>query len=115
MRTMFAALLISGFTFPAGAYAQVQIPARIVREAIERDPFAVRLPQAPQPQPARRSWRQRHPVLFGGLVGLGAGIAVEAIVIPGESGGEPHRAYLPMFGTIGFGAGALVGYILSHP
>jgi hypothetical protein len=114
MRTILAALLISVFALPAGAYAQVQIPARIVREAVERDTFAARLPQAPQQQPARRSWRQRHPVLFGGLVGLGAGLVIEAIVIPGESGGEPHSVYMPMFGTIGFGAGALVGYIASH-
>ena len=114
MRTILAVLLISVFARPAGVYAQVEIPVRIVREAIQRDAFAARLPPTSQQQPVRRSWRQRHPVLFGGLVGLGAGVAVEAIVIPGKSGGEPHSAYLPMFGTIGFGTGALVGYILSH-
>jgi hypothetical protein len=109
-----AALLVAGFALPTGTSAQVQIPSRIVRAAIERDALDARMWQTSQPQTARRSWRQRHPVWFGGLVGLGAGLAVEAIVIPGESGGEPHSAYMPMFGTIGFGTGALVGYILSH-
>jgi len=52
-------------------------------------------------------------VLFGTLVGLGAGLVIEAIVIPGESGGEPHSAYIPMFATVGAGTGALVGYIIS--
>jgi hypothetical protein len=114
MRTMLAALLMSIVAIPPAAHAQVRIPARIVRDAIEREALAVRLPQASPQQPVRRSWRQRHPVLFGGLVGLGAGIAIEAIVVPGQSGGEPHSAYLPMFATIGFGGGTLAGYILSH-
>jgi hypothetical protein len=52
-------------------------------------------------------------VLFGAIVGLGAGLAVEAVVIPGKSGGEPHSAYIPMFGCIGAGIGSLVGAIVS--
>ena len=114
MRTILAALLISVFSIPAGVHAQVQIPARIVREAIERDACVARLPQTSQQQPVKRSWRQRHPVLFGGLVGLAGGLAIEAAVIPGASGGEPHAVYVPMFATYGFGAGTLVGYIASH-
>jgi hypothetical protein len=52
-------------------------------------------------------------VIFGTLVGLGAGLAIEAAVIPGASGGEPHSVYIPMFATVGAGTGALVGYIIS--
>ena len=55
----------------------------------------------------------RHPVLCGALIGLGAGLAIEAAVIPGASGGEPHSAYLPLFGGAGAGIGSLVGLIVS--
>jgi hypothetical protein len=66
-----------------------------------------------QQQPRERTWAGRHPVLFGALVGLGVGVAVEAAVIPGASGGEPHSVYLPMFGGVGAGVGSLTGLIVS--
>lgn len=103
------ALLIVALLAPSGGFAET------LREAVDRE--SARLAALPavvlQQQPRERSWRGRHPVLFGALVGLGAGIGVQAVVIPGESGGEPHSAYLPMFGGMGAGIGSLVGLIVS--
>ena len=70
-------------------------------------------PALPQQPEKKRSWPGRHPVLFGALVGVGAGLAIEAAVIPGASGGEPHSAYIPMFVCTGAGIGSLVGLIIS--
>lgn len=93
----------------------LQLPTGIMREAVNREyvrlaalPLALRQQQSP-----KRSWPGRHPVLFGALVGLGVGLGVEAAVIPGKSGGEPHSAYFPMFGGLGAGIGSLVGLIVS--
>ena len=111
------ALLISVMAAPAGGFAQTpaQFSAAIVREAANRE--SVRLaalpPASRQQAPRQRSWPGRHPVLFGALVGLGVGIGVEAATIPGESGGEPHSVYLPMFGIAGAGIGSVVGLIIS--
>ena len=111
------ALLICVLAVPVGAFAQTpsRIPAEIIREAMNRE--SVRLaalpPAARQQTPRRRSWPGRHSVLFGTLVGLGVGIAVETATIPGESGGEPHSVYLPMFGIAGAGIGAVTGLIIS--
>ena len=74
---------------------------------------ATHRPALPQQPAKKRSWPGRHPVLFGALVGAGAGLAIEAAVIPGASGGEPHSAYIPMFVCTGAGIGSLVGYIIS--
>ena len=94
----------------------IQLPAGSMRERVDREQFRLApVPSAVRQQPARqRSWPARHPVLFGALVGLGAGLAVQAVVIPGASGGEPHTAYLPMFGGVGAGVGSLVGLIASR-
>ena len=124
-------LLISVLMTPTGGFAQtqptndgrdgtiripaIQFPTGIVREAVNRK--SVRLAALPpalsQQQPRERSWPGRHPVLFGAVVGLGIGLGVEAAVIPGESGGEPHSAYIPIFGGMGAGIGSLVGLIVS--
>jgi len=132
MHKILAALLITVFVTPRGAFAQnqpanehrdpptirvpaLQPPTGILREAVSRD--YVRTAPLPltlrQPQPRERSWPGRHPVIFGALVGLGVGLGVEAAVIPGESGGEPHSVYRPMFGGLGAGIGSLVGLIVS--
>lgn len=131
MHKILVALLIFVFVTPTGGFAQtqptnegrdgtiripaLQLPTGIMREAVNRE--YVRLAALPpalrQQQPRQRSWPGRHPVLFGALVGLGVGLGVEAAVIPGESGGEPHSAYLPMFGGLGAGIGSLVGLIVS--
>ena len=117
MHKILVALLISVLVTPTGGFAQtpptnegengtiriptLQFPTGIMREAVNRE--SARLAALPatlrQRQPRERSWPGRHPVLFGALVGLGVGLGVEAAVIPGESGGEPHSVYLPMFGT----------------
>lgn len=131
MHKILVALLIAVLLTPTGGFAQTQptddgrdgtirIPAlqfstAIMREAVNRE--SVRLAALPpalrQQQPRERRWPGRHPVLFGALVGLGVGLGVEAAVIPGENGGEPHSAYLPMFGCMGAGIGSLVGLIVS--
>jgi hypothetical protein len=120
MRTIMGALLISICVAPGGAFAQaapapLQFPMGITREAVAREPLRLAaVPPAGRQQSSReRSWPGRHPVLFGALVGLGTGLAVEAAVIPGESGGEPHSAYIPMFSCVGAGIGSLVGLIVS--
>ena len=111
------AVLISALAVPAGALAQTpsQVPAEIFREAMKRE--SIRLAALPpvsrQQAPRHRSWPGRHPVLFGALAGLGIGIVVETATIPGESGGEPHSVYLPMFGIIGAGIGSVTGLIIS--
>ena len=132
MLKILVALLIAVLSTPTGVFAQtqptddgrdgairipaLQFPTGMMREAVNRE--SVRLAALPralqqQQQPRERSWPGRHPVLCGALVGLGVGLGVEAAVIPGASGGEPHRVYVPMFGTIGAGIGSLVGLIVS--
>ena len=108
------ALLISMLVTPTGAFAQT-LPTNDGRNGTIRESIrlAVLPPAVHQQQPRERSWPDRHPVLFGALVGLGTGLAVEAVVIPGKSGGEPHSAYLPMFSAVGAGIGSLVGLIVS--
>jgi hypothetical protein len=131
MHKILVALLVSVLVTPTGGFAQTpptndgrdgtlriptrQFPTGIMREAVNRE--SVRLAGLPpalrQQQPRERSWPGRHPVLFGALVGMGVGLGVQAAVIPGESGGEPHSAYLPIFGGMGAGIGSLVGLIVS--
>jgi hypothetical protein len=130
MHKILGALLIAVFTTPALGFTQthatidegdgttrtpaIQLPARIMPDRMNRESGLADLPPAlPPQQPRERSWPGRHPVLFGTLVGLGAGLAVEAAVIPGASGGEPHSAYIPMFAGVGAGIGWLVGLIVS--
>lgn len=95
--------------------AETRKPTGTIGGAVSRE--SVRLAALPSAvraqQPRERSWPGRHPVLFGALVGFGVGLGVESAVIPGESGGEPHSVYLPIFGGIGAGIGSLVGVIVS--
>jgi hypothetical protein len=117
MRKIRVAVLISVLVIPTAGFTQTRPTndGRIIREAVNRESIRwSALPSAlRQQQPRGRSWPGRHPVLFGALIGLGVGIGVEAAVIPGESGGEPHSAYVPMFGCIGAGIGSVVGLIVS--
>lgn len=111
------ALLISALAVPAGVFAQTppQFSAQVLRDAAKRESvrWAALPPVSPQQAPKQRSWPGRHPVLFGSLLGLGIGIAIETATIPGESGGEPHSVYLPMFAIAGAGIGAVTGLIIS--
>ena len=114
MRKILMGSLISMLLTPTGAFAQTP-PTNDGRDGTIRE--SIRLmalpPAVHRQQPRERSWPGRHPVLFGALAGLGTGLVVEAAVIPGESGGEPHSAYRPMFGSVGAGIGSLVGLIVS--
>jgi hypothetical protein len=114
MHKILVTLVVCTLMGPAQAFADSQT-ARLGDWQPEKSSYrqAAPAPAVPQQQAKKRSWPGRHPVLFGTLVGLGAGLVIEAIVIPGESGGEPHSAYIPMFATVGAGTGALVGYIIS--
>lgn len=131
MHKIAVGLMIFVLTIPTWGFAQtgptsddreptfstaIQLPARSMRDRVDREQFRLAAvpPGARQQAAPQRSWRSRHPVLFGALVGLGGGLAVQAVVIPGASGGEPHTAYLPMFGGIGAGVGSLVGLIASR-
>jgi hypothetical protein len=130
MHKTFVGLLIAVLLMPTGGFAQTRSPNEgregsirlpailrptgVIREAASRElRLAVQSSASAQQQPEQRSWPGRHPVLFGALVGLGVGLGVEAAVIPGASGGEPHSVYLPMFGGVGAGTGALAGWIVS--
>lgn len=115
MRRTFAAFVILVLIAPAIGLAQSPFAEQSIRNAVNR--HAVRLsapPTAAQSQPTpERSWPGRHPVLFGALLGFGIGVGVQFAVIPGASGGEPHSVYLPMFGGVGAGIGALTGLFVS--
>lgn len=115
MRRTLAALIMFVLTAPATGLAQTPFAEESVRKVVDRDAARLSaLAAVPQSQQTpERSWRSRHPVLFGALLGLGIGVGVELAVIPGASGGEPHSAYLPMFGGVGAGIGALTGVIVS--
>ena len=110
MHKILVALLIAMLMLPTDGFAQGTLREAVNRESVR---LAALPPALQQQQPRERSWPGRHPVLFGGLVGLGVGLVVEAAVIPGASGGEPHSVYVPMFGVTGAGVGALVGLIVS--
>ncbi len=124
MQRMLVALAVCVLITPAAGLAQTRAGIRELadsqigrladwRTEELRYRAAARPPALPQQPAKKRSWPGRHPVLFGALVGAGAGLAIEAVVIPGASGGEPHSAYIPMFVSVGAGSGALVGYIIS--
>ena len=121
MYKLLAALLISILGIPTGGFAQTwpmskgrEGTLQMLADEMNRESTRFIARQADlSRQSAKRSWPGRHPVLFGALVGLGVGLVVEAAVIPGASGGEPHRAYLPLFGGVGAGAGSLAGLIVS--
>lgn len=133
MARTLVALLASMLLTPAAGVAQmrpaneapdgprhmvaIERPAGPIHAATARESARLAaLPTAPRRQqqpPQKRSWPGRHPVLFGTLVGLGAGLGIEAAVIPGASGGEPHSVYVPMFASFGAGIGAVTGLIVS--
>ena len=129
MNRMLVALVVGVLMAPATGLAQAQSSSdasvrafadsqigRFADWRTEESPYrvATRPPALPQQPAKKQSWPGRHPVLFGALVGAGAGLAIEAAVIPGASGGEPHSAYIPMFVCTGAGIGSLVGLIVSR-
>ena len=71
-------------------------------------------------QREQRSWRSRHPVAFGSLVGAGGGSIVVPIAYLSATGGSDAEAgfpQAPVFAVvgagIGAGVGALTGWIIS--
>ena len=67
-----------------------------------------------------KGWIARHPVLFGTIVGFGAGFAVGYATGNDAARGDPSSDYLTpeekglLFGGIGAGIGALVGKLFFH-
>lgn len=117
MHRLLIAFLLCVLMSPAGVLGQtIEVPTKILRVNVNLEPLqsASALSAERQQPAAERSWPGRHPVLFGALVGLASGLAIEAAVIPGASGGEPHGVYIPMFGGVGAGIGALTGLIVSE-
>ena len=113
MNKILVTVVVCTLLGPAHVFADPQVRKLADwRPGISTDRLATPSPAVAQ-QAKKRSWPGRHPVLFGALVGAGAGLAIEAAVIPGASGGEPHSAYIPMFVCTGAGIGSLVGLIVS--
>ena len=69
-----------------------------------------------QQQAQARSWRSRHPILFGTLIGLGGGAGVALATEDCRRAGNGESLcglYLAGYGGIGAGIGAAVGLIVA--
>ena len=117
MRTVTAILVLLMLAYPRGVHAEqsVGLVARALATTAAWRPITDRqtfTSQTPQTAPQQRSWIARHPVLFGALVGAGAGM------LSGATIGEPckeesfcRRAGLMQIGAAGgAGVGALTGW-----
>ena len=88
--------------------------AALVREAIL---LAQSSTKSPAQQAPRRSWRTRHPVAFGAIVGAIAGAAVGTVTLATACHGNSESVCSPvgatmwtgMFAGIGAGSGAAIG------
>ena len=71
--------------------------------------------QAATTNKAARSWPGRHPVVFGMLVGAGAGAVVGAASLPEDRNPDVGREIMASMGaTWGAGFGALAGFIVGQ-
>jgi hypothetical protein len=73
---------------------------------------AMRSVSPAQAQPPERSWRSRHPVLMGALVGAGAGGGITMLtcrVMSNEPGIVSCYNWVPILAGVGSGIGAVVG------
>ncbi len=120
MRTFTGVLVLLVLAYPHGLHAQQSAglvagalaPTRAWDPIMRRQAF---MSQTPQTSPQRRSWIARHPVLFGALVGAGAGL------LSGATIGEPckeesfcRRPALMQIGAAGgAGLGALTGWVVG--
>jgi hypothetical protein len=97
---------------------QTALRAAILHEGILLAQNSTKSPSAPVPQ---RSWRTRHPVAFGAIVGSISGSAVGWLWLAanchnGESVCSPAGAamWTGMFAGIGAGGGAAVGALSAR-
>ncbi len=135
MQTFLLALLLfinpqvsSAQTRNTGDYAGIPTTSlsigNWVKESTTKEPrnlnpswaFTNSLPvSAGQISPEKRRWIGRHPVLFGSLIGIGAGFL--AGYLPGDDG--VFHDFTAGFnglviGGIGAGAGAIIGYAIEE-
>ena len=67
-----------------------------------------------QGQAPRRRWVSRHPVLFGALVGFGAGAGSGGLLcLPDDGGDIPCSIYAAGYGALGAGIGAGIGLAVA--
>jgi len=104
--------------------SQRLILTKAIEQESRRSTLSLRREQGAQPQqpaPESRGWVERHPALFGALVGAGAG-AVSSIPRWTElycaTGGDEdclfHGGAGVLFGAgVGAGVGSLVGYFVG--
>jgi hypothetical protein len=99
----------------AGADAPLARSAHLEVARLTQTEAAARTPPVSQQPASRGSWIARHPVLFGSLVGFGAGFLIG--YLPGDDGvfydftAEFNGMVL---GGAGAGAGALVGWAVGR-
>lgn len=107
-------------SMPAGERLHPVALRTIARETPFREPVArvnrgaFATAQGPaagqQPAPSKRSWRQRHPVLFGTLVGYSGGFLIGL----GDYSSSGIYTGLLYTGPMGAGAGAALGAVLGR-
>lgn len=109
--------VLSGTPPAAGRQPVAASAAREVSRLVRALPPEPRPAQPSQPPPAKKSgWIARHPKLFGGLVGFGAGCAVGASRVGGSADtffNALDEGACPVVGGIGAAAGALVGALIK--
>ena len=62
----------------------------------------------------RQGWINRHPVIFGTIVGFGGGFAIGYAVGPSGTTNTDKEIAACLFGAIGAGVGALIGKVASR-
>ena len=121
MRTVTAILVLLMLAYPREVHAQQSagLVARVRastatawQPTTDRQTFTS---QMPQPAPQQRSWIARYPVLFGALVGAGAGMLSGATIgEPCEEESFCRRSGLMQIGAAGgAGLGALTGWVVG--
>ena len=118
MKTLNICFVISVLLIQSVLASEIQ-PKKSIRDSGEMDRIAQVVVQNSEPNYEKaadkehESWRQRHPVAFGSLVGFGVGFG--SIVLIGTVGNadDTNLALAGLFyGGIGAGIGALIGSFL---
>lgn len=126
MKTCVTVLIVSVLGASAGAAGQsaaTQPSSRIAATAAREIDRLVRSAQPvaqpsnqPQQPSQRKGWIARHPKLFGGLIGFGAGCAVGASRVGGSTDNffnALDEFACPAVGGIGAAAGVLIGSLIK--